>query len=236
MARYLIKFSKGKGIKFISHLDLLRSIQRAIRRSGIPISYSKGFNPHSEFSFATPLSVGTWSIGEYMEIKLDFEMNPEEILARVNDSLPEDIEFLNIVQVSEKFPAPMAVVEAASYEIIIVSPSQGVINQDIKDEFIKTEKIEVIKSGKKGEKVVDIKPMIFDISMEPQHGEELKISATVATGSRSNLNPELIVSAVRKYVNNMHEAEIRDIKKRETYVKKDGRFITLLELVESDYI
>ena len=47
--RYLIKFSKEKDIKFISHLDLMRTIQRIIRRADLPIEYSKGFNPHMEY-------------------------------------------------------------------------------------------------------------------------------------------------------------------------------------------
>ena len=59
--RYLIKFTKEENIKFIAHLDLMRTIQRIIRRSGLPVEYSKGFNPHMALSIAQPLSVGVYS-------------------------------------------------------------------------------------------------------------------------------------------------------------------------------
>ncbi|MGL5085822.1 MAG: TIGR03936 family radical SAM-associated protein, partial [Clostridium sp.] len=68
--RYVIKYTKGAGIKFISHLDLMRTIQRIIRRTDIPMKYSKGFNPHMALSIAQPLSVGVYSDGEYMDIVL----------------------------------------------------------------------------------------------------------------------------------------------------------------------
>ena len=77
--RYLIKFSKGEGIKFISHLDLMRTIQRIIRRSGVPIEYSKGFNPHMALSLAQPLSVGVYSDGEYMDIVLTEEIKVADL-------------------------------------------------------------------------------------------------------------------------------------------------------------
>ena len=92
--RYLIKFSKGEGIKFISHLDLMRTIQRIIRRSGVPIEYSKGFNPHMALSLAQPLSVGVFSDGEYIDILLTDMMQVYDIFARLYEaSLPSIIFF-----------------------------------------------------------------------------------------------------------------------------------------------
>ena len=65
-----IKFSKNGPLKFIGHLDVMRYFQKAIRRSSIPIAYSEGFNPHQIMSFASPLSVGHTSQGEYMDIEV----------------------------------------------------------------------------------------------------------------------------------------------------------------------
>ena len=71
MVRYLIKFTKESEIKFISHLDLMRTIRRIIVRSHLPIKFSKGFNPHMALSLAQPLSVGVCSEGEYMDMILE---------------------------------------------------------------------------------------------------------------------------------------------------------------------
>ena len=67
-----IEFSKTGSMKFIGHLDVMRYFQKAIRRSGIDVSYSQGFNPHQLISFAAPLGVGLTSDGEYMDMQVEF--------------------------------------------------------------------------------------------------------------------------------------------------------------------
>lgn len=77
-----LKFTKGSEVKYISHLDLMRVFQRALRRASIPISYSSGFNPHQEISFAAPLSLGVTSNAEYVDLKLTEPMDVREIRRR----------------------------------------------------------------------------------------------------------------------------------------------------------
>lgn len=85
--RYLIKFTKGDDIKFISHLDLMRTIQRVIRRSRINIEYSKGFNPHMALGIAQPLSVGVSSEGDYLDINLEEDMKEIDVKNILNENL-----------------------------------------------------------------------------------------------------------------------------------------------------
>ncbi|MBR5733490.1 MAG: TIGR03936 family radical SAM-associated protein [Lachnospiraceae bacterium] len=70
---FRIRFAKYGVVKFIGHLDVMRYFQKVIRRSELPVSYSKGFNPHQIMSFAQPLGVGITSDGEYMEVDFDDE-------------------------------------------------------------------------------------------------------------------------------------------------------------------
>ena len=77
--RYVIKFTKGADIKFIGHLDLMRTIQRIIKRSGLPVEYSKGFNPNMALSIAQPLSVGVYSDGEYLDLVLTESLGVGEV-------------------------------------------------------------------------------------------------------------------------------------------------------------
>jgi radical SAM-linked protein len=231
MARYIAKFNKGYEVKFISHLDLMRCVQRAIRRAEIPISYSKGFNPHAEISFASPLSVGTWSIGEYIDFNLDCSISQESVMDKINNELPGGIKLNQVREVDDKFPSLMSIVEAASYEVTIVNVDGGNSTKDFLDDFMKMAKIEVIKVGKKGEKTIDIRPMIRNIRLESWNEDIVIISTLVDTGSKSNLNPELIIQAIKLFVKGFKDAEIRDIKKIETYVKRDGMFKTPIELL-----
>lgn len=223
MVRYIAKLKKGEGVKFISHLDLMRAMQRAIRRAEIPISYSKGFNPHAEMSFATPISVGTASECEYMDFMLDREMDENEIVRGINKSLSEDIRVLWVKRADEKLPSLMSMVDAATYEITIVNPKTNIITNETIRSFLNRPSIEIMKEGKKGSRMVDIKPMIYKMKLKSEDGTVSVIEATVAAGSRSNLNPELLFNAMKLYDERLKDSEIRDITKKETYTANSGK-------------
>ena len=94
MQRIRVKYTKGKEVRFISHRDLMRVFQRAIRRADIPIAYSQGFNPHIKISWGQALKVGKASDGEYAELHLEKHINPNELRERLNQQLPKGIEIL----------------------------------------------------------------------------------------------------------------------------------------------
>lgn len=89
-----IKYKKGEEVKFISHLDLMRAFQRAIRRAGIPIAYSQGFNPHMKISWGKALKVGETSESEEAELTLEKFAKPKEILEKINKQLPKGLEII----------------------------------------------------------------------------------------------------------------------------------------------
>ena len=76
-------------MRFVSHLDIQRLLQRAFRRADIPLSYSQGFNPHPQLSFATALSTGYTSDAEWVDVKLDKNMEAGDFLDKVNHVMPE---------------------------------------------------------------------------------------------------------------------------------------------------
>lgn len=79
-----MRFTKTGSLKFIGHLDCMRFFQKAIRRAGLDVAYSGGFSPHQIMSFASPLSVGTTSDGEYLDVEFWSlpEVGEQEILER----------------------------------------------------------------------------------------------------------------------------------------------------------
>jgi len=92
MQKIRIKYRKGEEVKYLSHLDLMRAVHRAVRRAGLPITYSQGFNPHMKISWGKALKVGQASNEEYAEIHLEQLMPPKEIMDRLNATLPSGIE------------------------------------------------------------------------------------------------------------------------------------------------
>ncbi len=93
-SRYRLTFSKGEEVKYISHLDLMRSLERALRRADLPLDYSLGFNPRPKISIAAPLAVGVTGTAELMDVILYRPVDPQSLLERLNASLPGGVRIL----------------------------------------------------------------------------------------------------------------------------------------------
>lgn len=120
MCKIISKYSKTGNLKYISHLDVLRFIQRAVKRAGINAKYSEGFNPHMKTSFGFPLSLGTESIGEYFELELNENIDLDEFVERMNAVMPKEMQILK-VNYSEDSQSLMARCAYAQYIIGIES-------------------------------------------------------------------------------------------------------------------
>ena len=115
--RMIAVFEKGQRLRFVGHLDLMRTMQRALRRSGLPIGYSKGFNPHVLVTFASALSVGAVGKRELMDVTLDEDVSGEEFLLAMNKALPPEMQLQEARPVDDRHPALMASMQAAAYRL-----------------------------------------------------------------------------------------------------------------------
>lgn len=187
-----IKFAKEGAMKFIGHLDIMRYFQRAIRRAGINVAYSEGFSPHMIMSFANPLGVGLTSEAEYFDLVTRSEYSSRELADRLNKVMVEGVKVLNVVQVpEEKASKAMSLVAAADYLVRFRYPET--LPENWKQSFaafMEKPSLLVMKKTKKGEKEMDIRPLVYDWHMEDD-GIFLKVSS----GSSDNLRPELVIEA-----------------------------------------
>lgn len=187
-----IKFRKFGVMKFIGHLDMMRYFQKAIRRAGIDICYSEGFSPHMIMSFASPLGVGLTSDGEYLDIEVGEAPSSADAVRRLNDVMTEGVEVVSFRKISDgKASNAMALTAAADYEVRFregCAPKDGW--QEDFDRFCALNSIHVMKKSKKGEREVDIRPLIYEM----ERREEC-IFMQVAAGSSRNLKPELVMEA-----------------------------------------
>ena len=115
--RMMVVFEKGESLRYIGHLDLMRAMQRALRRSGLPIRYSNGFNPHIRLSFAAPLSVGIVGLRELMEVPLEDGVREEDFKAGMNAVLPASLRVRQCRALEDGFPALMSLVAGSRYLI-----------------------------------------------------------------------------------------------------------------------
>lgn len=232
--RYVIKFTKGEEIKFISHLDLMRTIQRVIRRSELPIEYSKGFNPHMSLSIAQPLSVGLYSDGEYLDLVLTEVLKEEEVIERLNKASTTTIRFLNansveIIENVKRLPQAMALLDGARYTIKLKLNSEDKVNEQI-IETLNEAKWEIIKKSKKGEKLTDIKPLVKEFKHWIKD-DELILNVLIATGSRENLSADLLVTYLKEKIENINKDLFVNIKREEMYILKNNKYVPLYKAI-----
>lgn len=181
-----LKFTKTGPIRFVGHLDLMRTFQKIFRQSSIPIAYSEGFNPHQIFSIAAPLSVGVTGEGEYLDMKLTQKCTPEDLIAQINLSCPRGLSIIEAVELDEKETSAMASVAAAKY---IITQNKQIIKQEIIDALSQKENLIITKKTKKGKiKEMDIKPGIINAAVL-----DGKIVLTLSTGSVFNVKPDAVL-------------------------------------------
>lgn len=182
-----ILFSKTGRAKYISHLDLNRTMTRVLRRAAIPLWYTEGFNRHPYITFAAPISLGFEGLREVMDFRLEEEMPFDEVTARLNAAMPEGL------AVSECFEAQMKPGEltAAVYELYFDCPTETVRALLAQPEIL-VEK----KTKKKELKIVDIRPAFADAAVtETENGTLLTV--TLPCGSEGTVNPSLFISALQ---------------------------------------
>jgi radical SAM-linked protein len=232
--RYLIKYTKDSEIKFIAHLDLMRTLQKIIKRSELPIEYSKGFNPHMTVSIAQPLSVGVHSRGEYMDVVLNEELEEEFIRTKMNENTPRGIKILDVVKVipveGKKQSQAMAIIDAAKYTIKLKCTNEEEVRKTLQD-ICKSPEWNIVKKTKSGEKMVNIKPLIhefeYEVSSCEVEGLELIITVLIACGCRENLSAALIADYMKENIESINKDAFVNIAREEMYAYKDEKLVTL---------
>ena len=232
--RYVIKFTKEANIKFISHLDLMRTLQRVIRRANLPMEYSKGFNPHMAMSIAQPLSVGVYSDAEYMDIVLVEELDEKEIIEKLNAKTASGIKFLEARKVitkegEKKLPQAMALIDAARFTVKMLCEDSKVVEEKLKTLEENKEWI-TIKKSKKGEKEVNLRTMIKEMKYWTNENE-LVLNILISSGSREHLSPDLVASYIKSNIPEIVEDAFIDIKREEMYVCSNNKYIPIYKFI-----
>ncbi|WP_160685723.1 TIGR03936 family radical SAM-associated protein [Clostridium sp. C2-6-12] len=228
--RYLTKFTKEENIKFISHLDVLKTIQKNIRRAGLPVEFSQGFNPHMNTSIAQPLSVGVYSSGEYMDMVLVTEMDEKEIVDKLNATAPSGIKYISATAIpytegEKKVPQAMALIDAARYTIKVKYSDLSALEDEM-NKLLETKEWITIKKSKKGEKEVNLRTFIKDFSFWIKD-EYLVLNVLISTGSREHLSADLLVNYIQEKTSNSVLDAFVNIKREEMYFYKGDKLVPL---------
>lgn len=188
-----IKFRKVGKLQYISHLDLQRVVSRILLRSGVPVWFTQGFNPHPKMVFAMPLSIGAQSECEYLDIRVDREISYREIIDRLNAEVTEEMRILRAYTPKSKF-------SDIAYVKYVITVHCDEIDESVAlnaSKLFKDAPLKMIKRSKSGEKEVDITSYIKDISISVTPEKSLRLEA-IMQGGEGTLNPEMLVTALRE--------------------------------------
>ena len=193
MSKLRLRFAKKGKAVYISHLDLMRTMQRAFLRAGYPLKYSEGFNPHAQISILLPLSVGCSSSCELMDFQLTADADMAEMPASLTDAMPEGIEAIEVYEMERKVKELkwLSVSGRFEYDEGDRTEMAAALN-----EFFAADSIVIEKKTKRGMGESDIAPAIKEISFEA--GEDCVSMKAVISAQEPTLNPEHLVSALRQ--------------------------------------
>lgn len=187
-------FEKNERLRHIGHLDIQRAVMRALRRSGLPVSYSRGFNPHILLTFASALSTGAAGRKEIMEVQLDREVTPDEFVSAMNAAMPPDMQLSSARVLDDKHVALMAQVQAADYTITILDENAAEKMVSALPDFLSQDTILAMRKTKSGMKETDIRPLLLTLT-----GEGDRLHATMTLTERLACKPNMLLDALSAF-------------------------------------
>jgi radical SAM-linked protein len=159
--RLRITFAHGEAIKYISHLDLVRTWERALRRASVPLAYSQGFNPRPKITFAAALPVGVTGRREVMDLILERLVMPLTFAQRLAPHLPNGLEVISVEEVYLRLPSLQSQVRAADYCVEVEWAESRQSLQARVDDFLTAETFVRQRRGK----TYDLRPLVKSLSV-----------------------------------------------------------------------
>lgn len=186
-----LTYSKTGRARYISHLDTMRSLTRALRRAGLPLWYTQGFNPHLYLTFLLPLALGVESHCEIVDLRLTEEMDFARLTEQIDKHLPPGFAVTGVA-------APVLPAKAiawAEYRLTLTFPAgEGGGMEEAMRALLAQESIPARKKTKKGEEVVDIRPHCRLIALSADR-DRLDLQIRLAAGVSLNVAPKTLLEA-----------------------------------------
>jgi len=230
--KYIIKFKKEGGLRYISHLDMQNMFVKLFRIIGVKPRYSNGFNPHPKMGFALPLSLGFLSEAEYLEMETEsvtgFKIN--EVMENLKKLSPEGLSIVFIRKKPDNLNKKLAsYLDSAEY--FINCQLTGVENSIFFDfekrlcDYMEQGKIIYKKVSRKSDKIkeIDIKPSILKLESSEVNNNIIRLTAILHAGSDSVLNPKTLTESLFNYFEVYPESVVSQYTRKRVFCKVNGR-------------
>lgn len=190
--RARITFAKGEEIKYISHLDLMRVWERALRRARVPLAYSHGFNPRPQIAFAAPLPVGFTSRGEVMDVILERRISPYQFARSLVPHLPPGLEVLSVEEAYPKLPSLQSQVRSAEYRVTVSWDGSREELEGKLQELLSAEQL----LRQRRDKDYDLRPLIEELWVEGEEADGWVLGMRLRAGDEGAGRPDEVLDAL----------------------------------------
>jgi radical SAM-linked protein len=196
MQRLRVKFTREEGVKFLSHLDLMRFWERAIRRAGFETAYSEGFTPHARLSLAAPLPVGITSRVELMDVWLTGWETPNTFAGRIAEQLPEGMEILETKIISPEAPSMQSQINFATYEVEIESARSAAEVEAAVKKLMESDDFPWKHAREKEERHYNLRTLVEDIKVSCPDASRYKLEMKLRCDTSGSGRPEQVALAL----------------------------------------
>jgi radical SAM-linked protein len=210
MQRLRIRFSRGEELKYISHLDLIRLWQRALNRAGIPLAYSKGFNPHPQISMALALAMGATSDAELMDIMTDKFVSPHSFTAAIGRQLPRGITVSGAFNIAVTMPSLQSQVRQAEYSVAIATAKDKNDIESAINSLLEKESLPWQHQRDTGPHKYDLRALIDDLWLIDWRQGYCNIGMRLICDNRGAGRPEQVAAALgfENYPDSIHRSKL----------------------------
>jgi radical SAM-linked protein len=194
--RLRVRFRRGEEVKYITHLDLMRLWERALRRAEVPLVYSEGHTPRPRLSLAVPLAVGVTSSAELMEVFLTRRVALRDFIRSVTAQLSAGIEVLEVVEVGLGLPSLQSEVRWARYRV--EGPLNGA-HEDVRSavsRFLAADSIPWEHMREREVRRYDIRALVRDLAVEDAAAGSYALAMTLRCDNAASGRPEQVVAAL----------------------------------------
>ncbi|MGH2519866.1 MAG: TIGR03936 family radical SAM-associated protein [Chloroflexota bacterium] len=189
MRRFRLMFSKGEPVRYISHLDLMRTWERSLRRAGVRLAHTEGYNPRPRLIFAAPLQVGVTSDAEIVDVIVEGEPTAEEFRGLIEPSVAPGIRVLDVCEVEPHAPPLMANVASADYVLTLANA----VDLARLRAFLGSVSAPYQRSRKGGIKTADMRPAVLDLWQEGERQLGMRLRLDV---EGLGVRPEEVLKAL----------------------------------------
>jgi radical SAM-linked protein len=194
--RLRVTFSRGEEVKYITHLDLMRFWERALRRADIPLAYSEGFSPSPRLSLAAPLPVGVTASAELMDVSLSQRVAPQQFIKAVSEQLPAGIAISQVREVGLGLPSLQAQVRFSEYEVDVSTDRTLEEARKAVEELLAAESLPWQHKREREVRHYDLRPLVRDLWVAGRSDGLCTLGMRLRTDAQASGRAEQVVAAL----------------------------------------